>query len=121
MPVLKVSPILLSLSIGIPALSMMPINHAPADVALEQAMVSMHAAMARVHHTGNPDRDFAAMMIAHHEGAIEMAKVELQYGTDPRLRRLAQEIIVTQQSEIAVMQLALKQPKPELPIAPASK
>lgn len=50
------------------------------------------------------------MMIPHHQGAIEMAKVELLHGTDPRLRRLAQEIIVTQQSEITVMQLALKQP-----------
>ncbi len=100
---------------------MMPTNHAPADVALEQAMTSMHAAMAHVHRTGNPDSDFAAMMIAHHEGAIEMAKVELQYGTDPRLRRLAQGIIVTQQSEIVAMQLALKQPKAELPMAPVSK
>ncbi len=43
-----------------------------------------------------------------HQGAIEMAKVELQFGTDPNLRRLAQEIIVTQQSEIDVMKLALK-------------
>ena len=47
--------------------------------------------------------DFASLMIPHHEGAIEMSKVELQFGTDPRLRRLAQEIIVTQQSEIEVM------------------
>jgi uncharacterized protein (DUF305 family) len=48
------------------------------------------------------------MMIPHHQGAIEMAKVELQFGTDPTLRRLAQEIIVTQQSEIDVMKLALR-------------
>lgn len=68
----------------------------------------MSAAMDRVQPTGKPDADFAAMMLPHHQGAIEMAKIELQYGTEPRLRRLAQEIIVTQQSEIELMQLALK-------------
>jgi uncharacterized protein (DUF305 family) len=49
-------------------------------------------------------------MIPHHQGAVEMAKVELRFGTDPRLRRLAQEIVVTQQAEIAFMQLALEHP-----------
>jgi uncharacterized protein (DUF305 family) len=57
---------------------------------------------------GKPDADFALMMIPHHQGAVDMAKVELQFGTDPRLRRLAQEIIVTQQSEIQVMNGVLK-------------
>jgi uncharacterized protein (DUF305 family) len=57
---------------------------------------------------GKADADFARMMIPHHQGAIEMAKVELQFGIDPVLRRLAQEIIVTQKSEIDVMNLALK-------------
>ncbi len=62
---------------------------------------------------GKPDADFALMMIPHHQGAIEMAKVELQFGADPNLRRLAQEIVVTQQSEIDVMKLALKNyPRP---------
>jgi len=54
--------------------------------------------------TGDPDHDFAAMMIPHHQGAIDMAKAELLYGRNPVLRRLAQEIIVTQNSEITVMQ-----------------
>ncbi|KAK0359206.1 hypothetical protein LTR94_032237, partial [Friedmanniomyces endolithicus] len=54
--------------------------------------------------TGDPDRDFAAMMIPHHQGAIEMAEAELRYGKDERLRRLAQGIIVEQRQEIAVMQ-----------------
>ena len=52
---------------------------------------------------GNSDHDFAAMMIPHHQGAIDMAQEELLYGKDPVLRRLAQEIIVTQQSEIELM------------------
>jgi uncharacterized protein (DUF305 family) len=47
------------------------------------------------------------MMIPHHQGAIDMAKVQLQYGKDPRLRRLAQGIIVEQAQEIAVMQQIL--------------
>lgn len=77
------------------------------DDAMTQAMMSMHGAM-DVPYSGNPDRDFARMMIPHHQGAIDMARLELQYGKDPRLRRLAEEIIVTQQQEIAVMQLVLK-------------
>jgi len=61
----------------------------------------------KVRYSGNPDADFALMMIPHHQGAIEMAEVELQFGADSRLRRLAQEIIVTQQSEIEVMKVAI--------------
>lgn len=53
--------------------------------------------------TGDADRDFAAMMIAHHQGAIDMANVELRYGKDPQLRELAQDIIQAQEKEIAVM------------------
>jgi len=59
--------------------------------------------------TGDPDRDFAAMMIPHHQGAIDMAKVELIYGRDPVLRRLAQGIIVEQQQEIELMQRSLNE------------
>jgi uncharacterized protein (DUF305 family) len=59
--------------------------------------------------TGDPDRDFAAMMIPHHQGAIDMAKVELQFGKNPVLRRLAQGIIVEQSQEIEVMQRELRQ------------
>lgn len=80
----------------------------PVDAALAQSMTAMRSAMDAVPFVGKPDADFALMMIPHHQGAIEMAKVELQFGTDPNLRRLAQEIIVTQQSEIDVMKLALK-------------
>src|SRR5262249_54434910 len=57
------------------------------------AVTRMHVAMA-VPFSGDPDRDFARMMIPHHQGAIDMALVELRYGKDERLKRLAQEIIV---------------------------
>jgi uncharacterized protein (DUF305 family) len=57
--------------------------------------------------SGNTDRDFARMMIAHHQGAIDMALVQLKYGRDERLRRLAQSIIVEQGQEIAYMRSLL--------------
>jgi uncharacterized protein (DUF305 family) len=57
--------------------------------------------------TGNVDRDFVAMMVPHHRGAIDMAVAELRYGHNAQLARLAQEIIVTQQQEIAAMRLAV--------------
>ena len=98
-------------------LAMAPAGTA-ADQALERAMNSMDTAMRRVRLTGQPDVDFATMMIPHHGGAVAMAEVELLYGTDPRLRRLAQEIIVTQESEIAVMRFALTHPHTPPPPAP---
>ena len=77
--------------------------------ALTNSMMKMHAAMSSVKSTGNTDADFAALMLPHHEAAIDMAKAELLYGKDPQMRRLAQEIITDQQSEIELMQLWLKQ------------
>src|SRR5215472_7174606 len=62
--------------------------------------------------SGDVDADFVAMMVPHHQGAIEMARAELRYGHNEQLRRMAQEIIVTQQQEIAAMRLALGQPLP---------
>ena len=52
------------------------------------------------------------MMVPHHQGAIEMAKAELRYGRNEPLRRMAQEIIVTQLQEITAMRLSLGQPPP---------
>ena len=74
-----------------------------------QAMDRMNSGMAAARPMGDPDRDFAAMMIPHHQGAIDMAKVELIYGRDPVLRRLAQGIIVEQQQEIELMQRSLNE------------
>ncbi len=82
------------------------------DAAMDRMMTDMH-----VPATGNVDRDFVNMMIPHHQGAIDMAVAELRYGTDPNLKRIAQEIIVDQQQEIAAMRLAMGDPLP--PSAPA--
>nr|WP_249137212.1 DUF305 domain-containing protein [Bradyrhizobium tropiciagri] len=57
--------------------------------------------------SGDIDRDFVAMMTPHHQGAIDMAVIELRYGKNERLRRIAQEIIVEQRQEIDAMKLAL--------------
>jgi len=68
----------------------------------------MDRGMAKAPMNGNVDHDFASMMIPHHRGAIDMAKAELLYGKDPVMRRLAQEVLVDQQSEIDAMQLWLE-------------
>jgi len=75
------------------------------------AMDRMHAGMA-VSPGGDPDVDFARMMIPHHQGAVDMAVVELRFGRDERLRRLAQAIIIEQKQEIDVMQAVLRDLSP---------
>jgi len=62
--------------------------------------------------SGDVDTDFVAMMVPHHQGAIEMAQAELRYGRNEPLRRMAQEIIVTQLQEITAMRLSLGQALP---------
>jgi uncharacterized protein (DUF305 family) len=79
------------------------------DQLMGEAMSVMHRDMHNAGYSGEPDHDFVVMMIPHHQGAIDMAKALLLYGKDPQLRRLAQEIIIDQQSEIQLMQLWLKQ------------
>jgi hypothetical protein len=74
----------------------------------EMAMSRMMAGMA-IKPSGDVDRDFAAMMIPHHQGAIEMAQAELRYGKNEQLRRIAQEIVVEQLQEIDAMRLAAGQ------------
>ena len=71
------------------------------------SMERMDREMAKAPMNGNADHDFASMMIPHHQGAIDMAKAELVSGKDPVMRRLAQEILIDQQSEIDAMQLWL--------------
>jgi Domain of unknown function (DUF305) len=69
------------------------------DAGMKTMMTDMHAPG----YTGNPDVDFLAMMIPHHEGAVEMARLVLVYGKDPLTRRLAEEIIASQTAEVAAM------------------
>ena len=80
--------------------------------ATDAAMNSMMSGMA-IDASGNIDADFAAMMIPHHQGAIDMAKLELRYGRNEQLRRIAQEIIIDQQQEITAMQSAVRSIKPD--------
>ena len=77
------------------------------EVAMSKMMADMSVAP-----MGDIDRDFVAMMVPHHQGAIDMAQIILRYGKNEQLKRLAQEIIVTQQQEIAAMRLAVGEPLP---------
>lgn len=80
---------------------------------LNAAMERMHSAMASVGRSGDSDINFVSLMLPHHQAAIDMARTQLLYGKDPQMRRLAQEIITDQQSEIELMQLWLKQHRPQ--------
>jgi uncharacterized protein (DUF305 family) len=84
------------------------------DHSQEQAFLSENsAAMSKmmtdmtVKPSGDVDRDFVAMMVPHHQGAVDMAKAELKYGHNEQLRRLAQEIVANQQQEIKAMRSAV--------------
>jgi uncharacterized protein (DUF305 family) len=73
------------------------------EAGMQAMMKKMHASG----FTGNPDVDFLAMMIPHHQGAVEMARLALIYGKDPLTRRIAEEIIASQTIEIAAMEQRL--------------
>jgi uncharacterized protein (DUF305 family) len=83
----------------------------------DDAMTRMMADMT-IKPTGDIDRDFVAMMVPHHQGAVDMARAELKYGHNEQLRRLAQEIIVTQGQEIAAMRFAVGEPLPPSAASP---
>jgi uncharacterized protein (DUF305 family) len=74
------------------------------NVGMAKMMMDMHAPG----YTGDPDIDFLEMMIPHHEGAVDMARLVLEHGTDPITRKLAEEIIGSQRVEIEGMQRRLK-------------
>jgi len=76
---------------------------------LQSSMEKMHTAMSSIEASGNSDLDFVKMMIPHHQAAVDMARSQLLFGKDQQLRRLAQEIITDQQSEIELMTLWLNQ------------
>jgi uncharacterized protein (DUF305 family) len=75
---------------------------------LVSSMDKMHMSMAGMEPSGKSDVDFVRMMIPHHQAALDMAKAELEYGKEPEIRKLAQEIFTSQQGEIESMQLWLK-------------
>jgi uncharacterized protein (DUF305 family) len=120
----------LSLAIAAPALASDGAHHMHSAAASPSAvggpgeagfLAENDAAMAKMMQdmaappSGDVDRDFVAMMEPHHQGAIDMARALLRYGKNEQLKRLAQEIIVTQQQEIAAMRLAVG-----LPLVPAA-
>lgn len=92
---------------GMSGATSMPTNMATAqsqaDQEMMQAMTKMDRDMSAAKPSGNTDQDFVAMMIPHHQGAIDMAEVELKYGKDLTLRRLATSIISAQKMEIKEM------------------
>ena len=117
----RIVPVVLTMICGLPALAHDEHFHHPPsagqatgssfDAEMGEAMERMHSNM-MVPPSGDPDRDFAVMMIPHHQGAVDMARIQLQYGKDPVLRRLAQGIIVEQLQEIDVMKRRLKELPP---------
>ena len=128
-PMMATASILVALAVTIPvfaddpaqerrdALSAAADAEAPFLAQNDAAMTKMMNDMA-VKPSGDVDRDFVEMMVPHHQGAIDMALAELRYGKNEQLKRIAQEIIVDQQQEIAAMRLALGDPLPRSAPAP---
>lgn len=77
-------------------------TESPATMAYMEANMKMHSGM-DIAFTGDADVDFIAGMIPHHQGAVEMAKIVLEHGKDPEVRKLAEGVIAAQEAEIAWM------------------
>jgi uncharacterized protein (DUF305 family) len=84
------------------------LDRSSSSIENDAAMSAMMSRMG-IKPSGDADRDFVALMVPHHQGAIEMAQTELRHGHNEQLRRIAQEIVVTQQQEITALRLALGQ------------
>jgi len=94
--------------LALTATAQMAPDHSKFMQAMDVGMKTMDRDMAAASMNGDADHDFAVMMLPHHQGAIDMAKAELSFGKDPVMRRLAQGILVEQQSEIDAMKLWLR-------------
>ena len=79
----------------------------PSTAAYQAANDKMHQGMTMTY-TGNPDRDFLAGMIPHHQGAIDMARIVLKYGKDPEIRKIAQDVVSAQEREIRELEAIRK-------------
>ena len=98
---------LAAVAVALPTFALAAMNMGGADgsdegKAFKDANDKMMQGMA-IEPTGDADKDFVMMMIPHHQGAIDMAEIELRYGKDPELRKLADGIIAAQKTEIAQM------------------
>lgn len=88
--------------------------NSPSDKAYLAANAKMHSDM-NIVLTGNADADFMRSMIPHHEGAVAMAKIALEHGKDPEVRKLAEDVIKAQEAEIAMMKTWLAKNGKEAP------